>query len=66
MRFHHQHERRRQTFSDSVTVVYPPDAVPSFIDDDETTLRVDTRQMEFTAQASMTVDTALLAIRRTD
>ena len=55
---------RRWNFSQEVTVIYPPDAVPNFIDDDETTVRVDRQQMEFSAQASMTIDTALLSIRR--
>jgi hypothetical protein len=64
MGHHHNARNRRRTFSDSVTAVYRPDAVPEFIDDDEPTVRVDSRQMEFSAQASMSIDTALLSIRR--
>jgi hypothetical protein len=54
---------RHRTFGDTVTVPYP-DGVPSFIDDGDTTLRVDEREMEFTAQAAMMIDTALITARR--
>ena len=62
---HQNTERsRHRTFGDTVTVPYP-DGVPSFIDEDgDTTLRVDEREMEFTAQAAMMIDTALLTVRR--
>jgi len=38
-----------------------PSGVPVFLDDDDkTTVRIDTREMSFTAEASMFIDTNLV------
>ena len=44
---------------DAATAPYPS-GVPIFIDDDKTTVRIDTREMSFTAEASMFIDTNLI------
>jgi hypothetical protein len=53
---------RRTQFNDTDTVPYPL-GVPTWVDDD-TTLRIDEREMSLTAEAAMFVDTALMPVVR--
>jgi len=50
---------RRRTLSDAVTAPYPCTGIPTWVDDD-TTVRIDAREMSFTAEAAMFIDTALI------
>jgi hypothetical protein len=55
--------RRRTQFNDTATVPYPL-GVPTWIDDD-TTVRIDEREMSLTAEATMFIDSALMPVVRT-